>query len=239
MKAPEHLAALAARVRRKPPETARAAAPRSKATTRTIWLSLGAVALVGAAASYRQALGVVQAADGRTFVSWCVAGLADPTILAASVNIIDANRQGDRVPRWSVVSIAVAVVVTLGMNVAAGSPHLMPKWLVSVWPPVAFLLALESLMSYLRRGRGAAPVHSAPAAPDHCPHGVTTTRDEAAREAYLHERDCEAENPTLTAVGTRFGLSRKQMAALVTGAPDGKADINHQPSLNGHADGAS
>lgn len=238
MKAPERLRALAARGRRKPPQTARAAAPRSKATTRTIWLSLGAVALVGAAASYRQALGVVQAADGRTFVSWCVAGLADPTILAASVNIIDANRQGDRVPRWSVVSVALAVVVTLGMNIAAGSPHSMPRWLVSVWPPVAFLLALESLMSYLRRGRGAPspmPLGGAPAAPDRCPHGVATTLDEAVRLAYLHERDCEGEAPTYTALGARYGLGRKRVADVV--APLTLAVP--EPSLNGHAGGAS
>ena len=205
--------------------------PRTRATRVTIWLALGTVALVAAVASYLHALGVVQAADGRTIVAACVAALADPTIAAATVNITDANRQGDRLPRWSIVSIVVAVVVTLGMNALAGNPHEVPKWLVNVWPPVAFVLALESLMSYLRRGRGAPSLIApggAPAAPGHCPHGVAGSLDDAVREAYAHGRDCEGETPTYTALGQRFDVSRKRVAELV--AP---------PSMNGHGDGAS
>jgi hypothetical protein len=220
------IAALATRARRKPPRIARAAAPRTKATRITIWFSLAAVSLIAAVASYLHALGVVQAADGRTIVAACVAALADPTIFAATVNIRDANRQGDDVPGWSVFSIVVAIVVTLGMNIAAGNPHEVPKWLVNVWPPVAFVLALESLMSYLRRGRGAAPSPvdgGAPAAPDHCPHGAATSLDEAVRLAYAHERECEGETPTYTALADRFGLGRKRVAELV--AP---------PSMNGN-----
>jgi hypothetical protein len=137
----------------------------TRAARWTIWLSLAAVSLTAAVASYLHALTVVQAADGRTAVAWFIAALADPAIFAASVNIIDASRRGDGQPWWSWVAIAVAVAVTLGMNVAAGSPRDIPSWCVNVWPPVAFLLALESLMSYVRRGRGGAGVEASPAVP--------------------------------------------------------------------------
>ena len=138
-----------------------------------IWLSMAYVAVVGAGASYIQALTVVQATDGRGAVSYFVAGLADPTIFAASANLYDAYRKGERLPRWSMLSIAVALVVTGGANGMAGHPSVVPAWLVRAWPPVAFLMALESLMSYVRRGRGVLAPEGVPAAPGH-PEPVAT-----------------------------------------------------------------
>lgn len=190
---------------------------RSKATERTIWLSLGAIALVGGIASYGRALGVIQAADGQSVLAWFEAALADPTIAAASVNIVDAHRQGKKVPKLSIASIVVAAVVTLGANVVYGSPQPLPKWLVNVWPPVAFLLAFESLMSYLRRGRAAATPDGAATQShdDPCPHGVAASVDDAIRQAFEHERDCEGGKPTFVDLAARFGQDRKRVAELV------------------------
>jgi hypothetical protein len=122
-------------------------------TGRAIWLALAYVAVVGIAASYLQALHVVQATDGRGLVSYFVAGLADPTLFAAITNISDSTRRGQGWPVWSVCSVVVALVVTGGANVMAGSPHDVPGWVVRLWPPVAFLMALESLLSWQRRAR--------------------------------------------------------------------------------------
>lgn len=195
---------------------------RSKATSRTIWLSLGGIALVGGIASYGRALGVIQAVDGKSLLAWFEAALADPTIAAASVNIVDAHRQGAKVPKLSILSIVVAAVVTLGANVVYGNPHPVPRPLVNVWPPVAFLLAFESLMSYLRRGHGK-PSLAAKATSSHdspCPHGVAGSVDDAVRQAWAHERDCEGGKPTYVDLGARFGLDRKRVAELVkVGSP--------------------
>lgn len=187
---------------------------RSKATGRTIWLSLGAIALVGGAATYGRTLGVIQAVDGRSLLAWFEAALAEPTIAAASVSLLDAHRRKAGTPWFSVVSILVAAAFTISAQVVYGQPHPLPRWLVNVWPPVAFLLALESLMSYVRRSQGdgaaAAGSHDDP-----CPHGVAATLDEAIRLTYEHERDCEGAAPTFVDLAARFATDRKRVAELV------------------------
>ena len=219
------------------PESVAVPANRSKATSRTIWGSLGAISLIAGAASYLGTLVVIQAARGHTTLSYFEAALADPTIAAASVNLMDAHRQGARAPRFSILSIAVAVVVTLGANVMSTDPAAVPKWLVNVWSPVAFLMAFESLMSYLRRGRAVLPSPGGPA-PDpgdsRCPHQPGMTRDEAVRTAYEHERDCEGAAPTFTDLAARFSLDRKTVAGLVRGPLPEPVTA----SLNGSAPGA-
>ena len=202
-----------------PPPAASLPRQRSKATGRTIWSSLGTISLIAGAASYLGTLAVVQAARGHTALSYFEAALADPTIAAASVNIVDAHRQGAPVPKLSLLSIAVAAVVTLGANVMSSDPAEVPKWLVNVWSPVAFMLAFESLMSYLRRGRAAVTPGGAATQShgDQCPHGVASDVAEAVRLAYEHGRYCEGTPPTFVELGARFGLDRKRVAELVKG----------------------
>jgi hypothetical protein len=204
---------------------------RSKATSRTIWLSLGGIALVGGIASYGRTLGVIQAVDGKSVLAWFEAALADPTIAAASVNIVDARRQGSKLPKFSLVSILVAAVVTLGANVVYGQPHPVPKPLVNVWPPVAFLLAFESLMSFVRRGHtvAAAPVPAAESHEDQCPHGVAASVEDAVRLAYEHGRDCEGVTPKFVDLAASFRIDRKRVAELVKG-PSPALPV---PGLNG------
>lgn len=206
---------------------------RSDATRLTIWFSLGGVALVGGTASYLRALGLIQAVDGRTIMAYFEALLADPTIAAASVNIVDAHRQGAKLPKFSIASIAVAAVVTLGANVMAADPGAVPKWLVNVWPPVAFLLAFESLMSYLRRGRGGSGLAATATESQEnpCLHGVAGTLDEAVRRAWAHDIECNGFKPTFVAFEARFGMSRKRVAELVRGPAPAAA----MASLNGSA----
>ena len=206
----------------KPSAAATAPPARSKATSRTIWLSLGGIALVGGTASYLRALGLIQAVDGRDIMAYFEAALADPTIAAASVNIVDAHRQGKKIPKLSIASIFVAAVVTLGANVMSADPAAVPKWLVNVWPPVAFLLAFESLMSYLRRGRAAlSPGGTATEShADPCPHGVAADVADAVRQAFEHGRDCEGAKPTFVDLAARFAMDRKRVAELVKTEPD-------------------
>ena len=192
---------------------------RSESTARTIWLSLGGISLVAGIGSYLSTLVVIQAARGHTPMTYFEAALADPTIAAASVNLVDAHRHRAKVPKFSIVSIAVAAVVTLGANYFVTDPLEVPKWLVNIWTPVAFLLAFESLMSYLRRGHGK-PVTGGAATESHgdaCPHGVAADVADAVRIAFEHGRDCEGVKPTFVELAARFGLDRKRVAELVKG----------------------
>lgn len=193
---------------------ARARAKRSARQRRTIWLSLATIALIGGIASYLRTLGVIQAVDGHAIMNWFEAGLADPTIAAASVNIVDAHRRTGKIPKLSLLSIGVAAVVTLGANVRYGHPQPVPEWLVNVWPPVAFLLAFESLMSYLRRADTDDPA-DADDTDDRCPHGVALTLDDAVRNAYAHGRDCEGAAPRFVDLAAAFDMERRKVAALV------------------------
>jgi Protein of unknown function (DUF2637) len=128
--------------------------PRTRAGKWTARLGLAGVALIGAVVSYTHALPVILAADGHGHVSYFIPLLADLLIATATANVLDAMRNRERVPRLSLVAGGIGVVVTLGMNVASGSPHMWPPWLVNAWPPVAFVLALESFAGHIRRGRG-------------------------------------------------------------------------------------
>lgn len=192
---------------------------RSEATARTIWLSLGGISLVAGIGSYLSTLVVIQAARGHALMTYFEAALADPTIAAASVNLVDAHRHHAKVPKFSIVSIAVAAVVTLGANYFVTDPLEVPKWLVNVWTPVAFLLAFESLMSYLRRGHAAASPGGVATQShgDHCPHSAAADLAEAVRIAYEHGRDCEGTAPRYTELEARFGVNRKRVAELVKG----------------------
>ena len=136
----------------------------------TARLSLAAVAVIAAVASYLHALVVVQAADGHGLVSWFIPLLADLVIASSASNILDAGRTGDPRPAWSVASVGVGIAVTLGSNVMYGYPHAVPSWLVNGWPPVAFALTLESITGMVRRARvEAAKVAMFPDEPDEPP----------------------------------------------------------------------
>lgn len=196
----------------------------------TIWLSLGGIALVGGIASYLRALGLIQAVDGRNIMAYFEALLADPTIAAASVNIVDARRRDADLPKFSLVSITVAAVVTLGANVMSSDPAAVPKWLVNVWPPAAFLLAFESLMSYLRR-RHSAGAAAAESHGDPCPHTPAASLEDAVRIAYEHGRDCEGIAPKFVDLAASFRIDRKRVAELVKGP----APVMVPASANGSA----
>lgn len=189
----------------------------SDATRATKWaarLGLAGVTVLAAWASYLHALIVVQAADGPTMVARALPAVADLLIAAASANILDASRRGERWPRVSVVSIVAGVGMTLAFNVAAGTPHAIPPWLVNVWPPVAFILALESFIDHIRRGRGTPQDRSSAAAGGHCPHGVAGTAEEAALSAYAHARDCLLAPVSFRQLERQFGIRRDRLSEL-------------------------
>lgn len=127
------------------------------------WLALAGVSLIAGIASYFHALAVVQAAGATAPVAYLVPALADLVILGASADLLAASRAGHARPKLTMLALAVGVVVTLAMNVAAGWHHGLGGRLVAGWPALAFVLALESLAGLVRRGRGGVSLSPAPA----------------------------------------------------------------------------
>lgn len=198
------------------------------------WLALAGVSLIAGIASYFHALAVVQASGAHAPVSYLVPALADLVILGASADLLAASRAGAGRPRLTMLALGVGIVVTLAMNVAAGNPHEVPKWLVNGWPALAFTLALESLAGLVRRGRGRVPESPSPAVTTvtvGCGHGVAETPEERIVEAYVHLRDCLGANPSYRDLGRAFGVHHDTAGQLVKAALNGSAE----PSPDGVA----
>ena len=106
------------------------------------WLALAGVSLIAGIASYFHALAVVEASGARAPVAYLVPALADLVILGASADLLAASRAGQRRPRLTMVALTVGILVTLAMNVAAGSHHGLGGRLVAGWPALAFILAI-------------------------------------------------------------------------------------------------
>jgi len=139
---------------------------------RVAWLCLAGVSVIAGLISYYHGLMVVSAAPAGWLAHWIVnhaePALADLVITGASANLLDAYRhrgEDGRLPRLSMLSAGIGAAVTLYFNVAAGHPAWVPRPVVNGWPPVAFGLALESLLGLIRRGRGGGSLTAVPAAP--------------------------------------------------------------------------
>jgi hypothetical protein len=123
-------------------------------------LALAGVSGIAAVVSYFHALAVVQAAGARPPVAYLVPFLADLVILGASAALLDASRGNHPRPRLATASLGAGIAVTVAMNVAAGVAHGLTGALVAGWPALAFILALESLVGMVRRGRDNREVNS-------------------------------------------------------------------------------
>lgn len=178
----------------------------------TARLSLTAVALIAAVASYLHALVVVQAADGRGLVAYFIPFLADLVIASAAANILDAGRTGHARPRWSIAAVGVGIVATLYANIMYGYPERVPSWLVNGWPPVAFALTLESITGMVRRGRNV---------PETYVSGAQTGHDEPDEQPDL-EDDMRwlLSRHSIRQVNRLTNASRSKLAVLARPAAD-------------------
>jgi Protein of unknown function (DUF2637) len=191
------------------------------------WLALAGVSLIAGIASYFHALAVVQASGATPPVAYLVPALADLVILGASADLLAASRAGHARPKLTMLALAVGVVVTLAMNVAAGWHHGLGGRLVAGWPALAFVLALESLAGLVRRGRGGVSLSPAPAT---CGHQPPLSLDAAIKEAAAH-----LSKRQISAV---FEVSRARVDKVLPPAPNvAGADVppSAPATLNGQA----
>lgn len=173
------------------------------------WLALAGVSLIAGIASYFHALAVVQAAGATPPVAYLVPALADLVILGASADLLAASRAGHARPKLTMLALAVGVVVTLAMNVAAGWGHGLGGRLVAGWPALAFVLALESLAGLVRRGRGGVFPEPAPATRGHMP---PLTLDAVIKEAEPHLSKRQ--------IAAAFEVSRARVDKVLPPAPN-------------------
>lgn len=98
---------------------------------------------------------------------------------------------------------------TVGANIAYGAGFGLLGALISAWPAVAFIGAVEMVMQLVRRARGPAWVTAGPALPGDVEQAVRTAyAASVAAGAPLSPR----------AMAERFNLSRRKVSQLTTTA---------------------
>ncbi|NBH01921.1 DUF2637 domain-containing protein [Amycolatopsis sp. SID8362] len=116
---------------------------------RTSGIVFGAlVAFVAAVASYTH-MRDLAAKHGETWLSWLVPLSVDGLLVVASLVILRARRDGNPAPGLAWLAVVVGVLVSLVANVASAGPDLVNK-VVAAWPPLAFAIAYELVVSLIR-----------------------------------------------------------------------------------------
>jgi hypothetical protein len=116
----------------------------------TTALAVVAVAAVAAIISYQHAYELVRSHGESGATARLLPFTVDGLIWAASMVIFDSSRRGQGVPRLAAWSLGVAIVGTIGANLAHGLGHGPVGALVSAWPALALVGSYELLMMLIR-----------------------------------------------------------------------------------------
>ena len=133
----------------------------------------------------------------------------DGLILAASLVLLHEARNGRSAPALARLMLWLGISATVGANIAYGARFGLLGALISAWPAVAFIGAVEMVMQLVRRARGPARATAGPAVPRDV--------EQAVRAAYAASVAAGAPL-SQRAMAERFGLSRRKVAQLVTAA---------------------
>ncbi len=111
--------------------------------------------LVAAIVSFQHGLQVVQD-HGQSGLTAVLSPLTvDGLVLAAGLVLLDSARRGERPPWLAIVTLALGIGATLGVNVLFGWPYGIVGAIVAGWPAVALVLTTELLMGLIRKGQAA------------------------------------------------------------------------------------
>jgi hypothetical protein len=116
----------------------------------TTALAVVAVAAVAAIISYQHAYELVRSHGESGATARLLPFTVDGFIWAASMVILDASRRNRRVPRLAAWSLGIAIVATVGANLAHGLGRGPIGALVSAWPALALVGSYELLMMLIR-----------------------------------------------------------------------------------------
>jgi hypothetical protein len=142
----------------------------------------------------------------------------DGLILAASLVLLHEARNGRGAPALGRLMLWLAIGATVGANIAYGAGFGLLGALISAWPAVAFIGAVEMVMQLVRCARGPARATTGP--------GVPGDVEQAVRAAYAASVAAGAPL-SQRAMAERFGLSRRKVGQLV--APVTASSDGHRP----------
>ena len=129
----------------------------------------------------------------------------DGLILAASLVLLHEARNDRDAPVLARFILWLGIGATIGANLAYGSGYGLLGALISAWPAVAFIGAVEIAMQLVRRSRGPHAATSVPDVPE-----VPGDVEQAVRAAYA--ASVAAGVPlSQRAMADRFGLSRRKV----------------------------
>jgi len=112
--------------------------------------AVATVAAVAAVISYRHAYELVGTHGETGITARLVPFTVDGLILAASMLILDANRNHRPVPPLARWCLGAGILATIGANLAHGLGHGPIGALVSAWPALALAGSFELLMTLIR-----------------------------------------------------------------------------------------
>ena len=131
----------------------------------------------------------------------------DGLILAASLVLLHEARNDRDAPGLARLMLWLGIGATIGANLSYGAGYGLLGALISAWPAVAFIGAVEIVMQLVRRSRGPRAATSVPEVPGDV--------EQAVRAAYA--ASVAAGQPlSQRAMAERFGLSRRRVGQLVT-----------------------
>jgi hypothetical protein len=113
----------------------------------------------------------------------------------------------------------LGIAATIGANIAYGVAHGVAGAVISAWPAIAFIGAVEMVMQLVRGAHGPGLVSSAPSVPGDV--------GEAVRVAYVASVAAVAPL-SQRAMADRFGLSRRKVSQLVARTGNG-GPVTGQP----------
>jgi Protein of unknown function (DUF2637) len=169
-----------------------------------------AVAAFAAVVSYSHIYGLGRAHGQNGTAARLLPLSVDGLILAASLVLLHEARNGRDVPRLARFMLWLGIAATIGANIAYGAGYGLLGALISAWPAVAFIGAVEIATQLVRRSRGPRAATSGPDMP-----AVPGDVEQAVRAAYA--ASVAAGQPLSQRVmAKRFGLSRRRVSQLVS-----------------------
>ena len=185
-----------------------------------------AVAAFAAVVSYSHIYGLGRAHGQDGTAARLLPLSVDGLILAASLVLLHEARNGRDAPRLARFMLWLGIAATIGANIAYGAVYGLLGAVISAWPTVAFIGAVEIAMQQVRRARVPRMAIIGPVVPE-----VPGDVEQAVRAAYAASVAAGAPLSQRAMAG-RFGLSRlrvSQLVAQVTGSGNG-----HRPEARGH-----
>ena len=162
-----------------------------------------AVAAFAAVVSYSHIYGLGRAHGQDGTAARLLPLSVDGLILAASLVLLHEARNDRDAPGLARFMLWLGIGATVGANVAYGVGYRLLGALISAWPAVAFIGAVEIAMQQVRRSRAPRAAATGPAVPGDVEQAV---RASVAAGVPLSQR----------AMAERFGLSRRKVSQIVT-----------------------